>query len=871
MCNARAFLLAACLVPALARAETKAGAQPVLVPPELVHKVDAIYPAAQLAARKAAQVIVAFTVDDAGQVRDLEVVRSGGSDFDAAALEAARALGFRPGTADGRPVAVRVSWTFDFTPPHEAAPEPARLDGVVTDRESGRPLAGIELTVEGAAGPAGARAVTDEDGRFTLAPLAPGTRVLTLRGDGLAPITVEETLAPGEERAVAYAVARPRRARFESTVRARVAREVTETVVHTDEARRVAGTQGDALKVVEDLPGVARAAFGAGQLVVWGSQPADTRVYVDGVEVPALYHLGGLRATVNDALVRDLAFSPGGFSAEHGRGLGGLVLVETRPIDSGVHGYVGADVLDASALIAASIGTRVRIEAAGRYSLVDRILGGLITPQIAEAFTLPRWADWQLKATLALRPREELSLLVLGADDHQTRSIDSSDPSSVRKESTDLDWVRVALRWARSDAGRTVEVTPFVGHDARAQSSRFGATPASLSTDAWVYGLRARARRELYARRLFRLALQVGLDLEGTRTDVARTGSLTVPPREGDRYVFGQPPGTDVASDRFSAHLLDAGPFAGAELVIGPLTLAPSLRVDAWLIEGSALTPPVAGVPPVGSSRFQLSVDPRLAVTLQAHARVLLRAAVGLYHQAPAPEELSPVFGNPTLGLARALHATLGVTLRATSTLSAELTVFYKQLDFLVARSPLAQPELARALLDDGSGRSWGGQLLVRQEAWHGLSGWVSYTLSRAERRDTPNGNTRLFDFDQTHVLTIVAGYGFRGWSFGARFRYASGFPRTPVEGAFFDARADRYEPLFGAQNAIRLPDFVQLDVRVEKAFRFRRAGLDLYLDVQNVTYQKNAEEIVYSADFSKRGYLTGLPTLAVAGARVLW
>jgi hypothetical protein len=40
-------------------------------------------------------------------------------------------------------------------------------------------------------------------------------------------------------------------------------------------------------------------------------------------------------------------------------------------------------------------------------------------------------------------------------------------------------------------------------------------------------------------------------------------------------------------------------------------------------------------------------------------------------------------------------------------------------------------------------------------------------------------------------------------------------------------------------------------------------------LDVQNVTSRKNPEEIAYSADFSKRDYISGLPILAVMGARV--
>ena len=44
---------------------------------------------------------------------------------------------------------------------------------------------------------------------------------------------------------------------------------------------------------------------------------------------------------------------------------------------------------------------------------------------------------------------------------------------------------------------------------------------------------------------------------------------------------------------------------------------------------------------------------------------------------------------------------------------------------------------------------------------------------------------------------------------------------------------------------------------------------LSVFFDVQNVTNRKNPEEITYSANFSQRGYITGLPTLAVMGARV--
>ena len=79
-----------------------------------------------------------------------------------------------------------------------------------------------------------------------------------------------------------------------------------ETRIRTEEARRVPGTQGDTLKVVQNLPGVGRSAFGSGALIVWGSSPKETRVVVDGVTIPALYHVGGLRSTVNADLVKSV-------------------------------------------------------------------------------------------------------------------------------------------------------------------------------------------------------------------------------------------------------------------------------------------------------------------------------------------------------------------------------------------------------------------------------------------------------------------------------------------------------------------------------------------------------------------------------------
>lgn len=654
----------------------------------------------------------------------------------------------------------------------------------------------------------------------------------------------------------------------EEVIRApRVAREATSVSIGTDQGRKVAGTQGDALKVVQNLPGVARSSFGGGQLVVWGSAPKDTRVYVDGVEIPALYHGSGLRSTVATDLVKSIDLVPGAFGAEYGRGLGGLVRVETRDLPpEGVHGFVAADFLDASAMVSAALGDRVRVGAAGRISYLDRLLSGIVASDVGDFFPIPRYFDAQAKAQVALRPGETLDATYLLSGDALERGVPSADPAAVRRQATESSFHRVYLRYSRVlEDGAGAVVTPFFGRDDSREESLFGAVPLRLSTAAWKYGVRA-----AYRTRLARWAtLSIGADVLGALSSVERAGSLSLPPREGDLYVFGQPPAGQVGADAWSTHVLDAAPYLAAEIEIGPVTLSPGLRFDAYLLQGSRQTPRVGATPPVGFSRIEPAFAPRVSASWRASPRLSLTAAGGMYHQPPEPDELSATFGTPALALSRGYHASLGADAGLTGALSVSATGYFKSLDRLVVRSRLPTPRLAQALVQDGEGRGFGVQLLVKQEPWHGFSGWISYSMSRSERRYRGDPGWRLFDHDQPHVLAVVASQELWGFTASARVRVTTGAPRTPVVDSFYDAQVDRYQPVFGRQNTARLPEFFQLDLRVERSFSLRPLTLTAFLDVLNVTYQRNPEEVVYNFDYSKRDFITGLPVLAVLGAKL--
>ena len=85
---------------------------------------------------------------------------------------------------------------------------------------------------------------------------------------------------------------------YQTIVRGRKAkREVTRRVIERDDVLKVAGTQGDAIRVIENLPGTARDSGGGGGPangpVLRGSNPGDSKIYIEGHEIPILYHFGG--------------------------------------------------------------------------------------------------------------------------------------------------------------------------------------------------------------------------------------------------------------------------------------------------------------------------------------------------------------------------------------------------------------------------------------------------------------------------------------------------------------------------------------------------------------------------------------------------
>jgi outer membrane receptor for ferrienterochelin and colicin len=227
-----------------------------------------------------------------------------------------------------------------------------------------------------------------------------------------------------------------------------------------------------------------------------------------------------------------------------------------------------------------------------------------------------------------------------------------------------------------------------------------------------------------------------------------------------------------------------------------------------------------------------------------------LKGGFGLYSQPPVYHEALAPIGNPNVDAYHSLHTSLGVEQQVTEGLSVDVEGFHKYLYDRVVNTPNGEPPM---FINDGVGRIFGVELGATYRSNDGLTAQLSYTLSNSERRDRDE-KWRRFDQDQPHILNVAGTYELgAGWEVGTRFRYVSGNPNTPIEGAAYDANADVYLPLYGALNSSRDPAFHQLDVRGQKTFRIGQGSLAIYLDVQNVYNASNPRGFNYSYDYQKR------------------
>ena len=126
-----------------------------------------------------------------------------------------------------------------------------------------------------------------------------------------------------------------------------------------------------------------------------------------------------------------------------------------------------------------------------------------------------------------------------------------------------------------------------------------------------------------------------------------------------------------------------------------------------------------------------------------------------------------------------------------------------------------------------------------------------------------------MFRYDQPIIINAILSRQLpKNARLGARIRYGSGNPYTPVVNRIYNLGNHRFDPIYGERDSARLPPFFSLDVRYDKEFVFNTWTFTAYLDIQNITNARNIEVMQWSNDYTQEEPIQGLPILPIIGLK---
>jgi len=167
----------------------------------------------------------------------------------------------------------------------------------------------------------------------------------------------------------------------------------------------------------------------------------------------------------------------------------------------------------------------------------------------------------------------------------------------------------------------------------------------------------------------------------------------------------------------------------------------------------------------------------------------------------------------------------------------------------------------------NGIGNSKGVELLLQKKEGR-TTGWISYTLSKADRlfENVNNGIAYPFKYDRRHDFSIVISRQIsKNIDCSATWVYGSGYPTTLYNGRYktitlgdnnivpgsdlFNVNGYSEGYLYPGKNWLRMRDYHRLDFAFNSRFNFDTWNLVINLSFQNVYNRKNIARYQYNSD----------------------
>ena len=754
--------------------------------------------------------------------------------------------------------------------------------GKVIDKSSRKPVAYANVTVTGLPGKG---ASTDSLGVFRIEQVPPGIYRFEATCIGYVTTSSPEYIVSAstpfieiemEEDAnlLTAVVVTP------SPFRRSIESPVSMRVIGLQEIEKSPGANRDISRIVRAYPGVSFSPVGyRNDLIVRGGSPSENRFYMDGIEIPNINHFatqgasGGPVSIVNADLVREITFYTGAFPANRSGALSSVLdfrLRDGNPDKQTFKATLGASEVSLSG--SGHFNDRTTYLFSVRQSYLQLLFKALGLP------FLPNFIDGQFKIKTRLTEHDELTVLALTGIDKMKLNTD--------EKGEDAEYL---LSYLPTIHQETFTVGAVYRHYAGKHTQSVTLSHNYLNNRNLKYRNNDDSSEDNLTLRL-RSVEQKTTALFENRT---RLGQWTL--KEGAEFTnsgYTNNTYSPFSLYKTSLNIIGWGAFFSSDYSTrdNRFTLSAGIRVDGNNYNR-------------GMKQLWKQLSPRLSASYKLSEQWILNGSAGLYHQLPPYTALGyknndGTYLNKALRYMRVMESSIGADWHLHDRIMISAEGFFKRYN----RIPLSlQDNIPLAckgndygvvgnepLASTADGRAYGLETMFRWQVSGRFNLVSSFTLYKSEYRNHSGDDYIPSAWDNRFILNMSGTYNLpKRWSIGGKVSYIGGAPYTPYDEdksslvQAWDAKGQPYYD-YSLYNTGRLPDFAQLDVRVDKSFYFRRCMVGLYLDLQNVTGSKlkqpdvimstgvienpaaPASEQRYKMKYLKQESGTLLPTLGV-------
>lgn len=732
------------------------------------------------------------------------------------------------------------------------------LNGSIRDALNSRPIGAATISIDQLQ----RTAVADSLGQYSFKNLPAGSYSVTVTAVGYETQTKYNIpITSGNANEISFDLQRATSALADVTVtaRRRTARATSlETPLSvqrltTEEIKSNPGGNFDISRVVQSLPGITGSdGIGNGyrnDIIIRGGAPYENVYYLDGIEVPVINHFstqgsaGGPQGILNVSFIEDVRVSTSAFDARYDNALSGIF--EFKQKNGNTEGVQGNVRLSASELAATFDGPlnkkkNLTFLASARRSYLQFLFQALDLP------IRPDYYDFQYKVSYVPNAKNSFSFIGIGA-------IDRFKFGTIRKPELEKYYVldnvpsnnqwnyTVGGSWRRSlqnglvtlSVSRNVLNIDLLKYDGNDDSDltklRFKTNTRETENktrldvqqnfSGWKisYGLSAQYIdyfNNSFVRR---------------RAEVRDENGNVVQPADIFNYT------TSIDFFRYGGYVQ-----IGKRLFDNRFNISAGLRADG----NSFLTD--------ADNPFN-NLSPRISLSYAVAPKWTLNATAGSYTRLPPYTVIGfqqdKNFVNQDADYIRSNHYVAGVEFLPKATLRFTLEGFYKRYSNVPVslRDGISLNNLGadftalgnEPIVSSGEGEAYGVELFAQQKLTKRLFGFVSYTYVISKFSGL-SGELLPSAWDNRHLFSFTLGYKMnRNWEIGLKYRFQGGLPYTPYD----EVASRRNYATTGAGifdytrfNQLRLGNFQQSDIRIDKKWNFKKLTLDLFLDIQNWT-----------------------------------